>query len=175
MMSKRMRPIYGPSLEAEGSQSPNPRAWRARPRAALPSAMPRLAWATDIHLEFCGDGRVDQLLADIATAAPDALLLGGDIGQSRSVSRFLRRIEEALSCPIYFVLGNHDFYQGSISDVRAEVAEVTRGSPRLRWLRHEGAVALSEATALVGVDGWSDGRYGNYDTSPVVINDYLLI
>src|SRR5437773_11884540 len=40
---------------------------------------------------------------------------------------------------------------------------VSPGPPTFIW--------NSAATA----DGWSDGRYGNYDTSPVVINDYLLI
>jgi len=47
----------------------------------------------------------------------DALLLGGDIGEADSVPRFLSEMENALRLPIYFVLGNHDFYWGSIAMV----------------------------------------------------------
>ena len=28
---------------------------------------------------------------------------------------------------------------------------------------------------MVGHDGWADGRYGDYDRSDVILNDYLKI
>jgi hypothetical protein len=36
-------------------------------------------------------------------------------------------------------------------------------------------VELSKEAALVGVDGWADGRLGDYVRSPVMLNDYQLI
>src|SRR3954465_13096810 len=95
----------------------------------------RLAWATDIHLEFCDDAAIDGFLRSVATAGPNALVVSGDIGQSTSVSALLSRIENATDYPIYFVLGNHDYYHGSIAGVRATVAELTRSGARLHWLR----------------------------------------
>jgi Icc protein len=135
----------------------------------------RRAWATDIHLEFCDDAAIDGFLRSVDTAAPDALLLGGDIGQSTSVGTFLSRIENAVDCPTYFVLGNHDFYKGSIAAVRAAVAELAQSSARLHWLREAGVITLTPRVALIGVDGWADGRFGDYHGSPVMLNDYLLI
>jgi predicted MPP superfamily phosphohydrolase len=137
--------------------------------------VPRLAWATDIHLEFCTPARIDAFADEVRAAAPDALLLGGDIGQATSVVGYLRHLERALTCPIYFVLGNHDFYHGGIARVRADVAALAAASERLRWLPNAGVVPLGARTALVGVDGWADGRLGDYWGSPVLLNDYRLI
>jgi Icc protein len=135
----------------------------------------RLAWATDIHLEFCNDAAIGGFLRSVAEALPDALVISGDIGTAPSVSGFLSRVEEAVHCPSYFVLGNHDFYRGSIAEVRGVIAELTRRSTRLHWLREAGVVPLTSRTALVGVDGWADARFGDYAGSPVMLNDYILI
>src|SRR6185369_3905427 len=72
-------------------------------------------------------------------------------------------------------LGNHDFYRGSIAGVRRSMQALSRRSPYLRWLPAAGVVELSPGVALVGHDGWSDGRFGDWDRSTVMLNDYLLI
>jgi Icc protein len=74
--------------------------------------------------------------------------------------------------PVYFVLGNHDFYHGSISVVRMAIQELG-DSPR--WLGGMECVPLTDTTCLVGHDGWGDGRYGNYAQSDVALNDFRLI
>jgi len=80
--------------------------------------MKRLAWLTDIHLEFAAAEDVGAFYNGLADAAPDAVLVGGDTGTASSVRRHLLSLEKRLRCPIYFVLGNHDFYGGSIEYVR---------------------------------------------------------
>ena len=135
--------------------------------------MPRLCWVTDIHLDFLRDDEVDAFIARIAAALPDAVLVGGDVGHARSVEGYLRRIADGVAAPVHFVLGNHDFYHGSIGAVRARMAELSRA--RLGWLPERGVVALSPRTGLVGHDGWSDGRAGDWERSTVMLNDYLLI
>ncbi|GMV10654.1 MAG: hypothetical protein AMXMBFR55_23880 [Gemmatimonadota bacterium] len=137
--------------------------------------MPRLVWATDIHLEFCATARIERFTDEIRAATPDALLLAGDIATARSVTTALSLLEARVPCPIYFVLGNHDFYGGSIGAVRAEVVARTESSPNLRWLPSTGVVSLSPETALVGVDGWADARYGDVWSSRVRLNDFRLI
>jgi 3',5'-cyclic AMP phosphodiesterase CpdA len=106
---------------------------------------------------------------------PDALLLGGDIGEADTVTRLLKEMAAALQLPIYFVLGNHDFYHGSIADVRAGVERDAGASPWLHWLPASGVVELTAATALLGHDSWADGRCGDFFRSEVMLNDYLLI
>jgi hypothetical protein len=55
------------------------------------------------------------------------------------------------------------------------MAELSRRAPLLRWLPAAGVVQLSRDVALVGVDGWADGRLGDWVRSRVMLNDYLLI
>jgi hypothetical protein len=134
-----------------------------------------LTWLTDLHLNFNDISKRQALYESVRSAGPNAVLMGGDIGEADSVGFYLREMEHALERPIYFVLGNHDFYRGSIAGVRAEMKELSSQSRYLRWLPLCGVVTLFEETALVGHDSWADGRLGNYFGSPVMLNDFLLI
>ena len=87
----------------------------------------RLAWLTDIHLEFAGDAGIEMLAQEVVVARPDVVLVGGDIGQAASALGYLRRLAATIRTPLQFVLGNHDFYGGSIAAVRAEAASLTQG------------------------------------------------
>lgn len=135
----------------------------------------RLAWATDIHLNFLPVERVGQFGRFVADSGADALVISGDIAEADSFEGLLEALAAALPAPIYFVLGNHDFYRGSIADVRARAAALAARNERLRWLPAAGIVPLTETTALVGHDGWADARLGNYAESTVLLNDYFLI
>jgi len=77
--------------------------------------------------------------------------------------------------PIYFVLGNHDFYHGSITAVRDTVAREAASSRWLRWLPLSGVVPLTANATLIGHDSWADGRLGDFFRSDVMLNDYVLI
>lgn len=135
----------------------------------------RLAWATDIHLEFLTPPALTTFCVTLASSSAEAFLLSGDISQARGLPKHLRILERTLERPIYFVLGNHDFYHGRIAEVREQVREISRISSYLRWLPASGPIELSPTSGLVGHDGWADGRLGNYARSPVLLNDYRLI
>lgn len=135
----------------------------------------RVVWLTDIHLNFIGHDRIEAFFRDICAAGPDAILIGGDIGEAAYVGGYLQRLEASLSVPIYFVLGNHDYYGGSIAAVRERLAAIVSQSNRLFWLPSAGIVELTAETGLVGHDGWADARFGDYANSKVMLNDYLMI
>jgi Icc protein len=135
----------------------------------------RLAWVTDVHLNFVPSRKRFAFYDRIRDAKPGALLLGGDIGESDTVIRLLKEMAAALQIPIYFVLGNHDFYRGSIAEVREAVERDAAASQWLHWLPLTGVVELTAATALIGHDSWADGRCGDFFRSDVLLNDYLLI
>jgi len=137
--------------------------------------MAQLGWLTDIHLNFLSFAQRRAFYQDLCGAGLDALLIGGDIGEAASLEQYLAELEAAFPGPIYFVLGNHDFYRGSIRRVRQRVARQVANSPRLCWLSMEAVVRLSETTALVGHDGWADGRLGLSARSDVLLNDHFLI
>ena len=137
--------------------------------------MKRLAWVTDIHLNFVTRPRIEHFCCAILDGSPDAVLVGGDIGEAASVTNYLRCLESLLKRPLYFVLGNHDYYYGRISEVRASILELCRASSLLHWLAAEPVIELTSTTGLVGHDSWADGRYGNGIHSNMLLNDYLLI
>jgi len=132
-------------------------------------------WLTDIHLNFVSSSNRSRFYDLVREQKLDALLLGGDIGEADSVIQFLAEMEDSLHIPIYFVLGNHDYYRGSIAEVRQAVARHVAASRWLRWLPLSGVVSLTGNTVLVGHDSWADGRLGNFARSGVMLNDYVLI
>jgi predicted MPP superfamily phosphohydrolase len=135
----------------------------------------RVAWVTDIHLEFLDHRGVKRFLRNLCQQEADALLVGGDTGQAASVTHYLELIAAAVQVPIYFVLGNHDYYGGSIGRTRDAVREMTRESQRLCWLDNAGVIGLTSETALIGHGGWGDARLGNFLSSPVQLNDWRQI
>lgn len=137
--------------------------------------MHRFLWLTDIHLNFLEPALVDAFLDALAARPADGVFLSGDIGEAPDVTRYLTDLAARLQCPVYFVLGNHDFYYGSIAEVRQSIEQLCASRPRLRWLRLSRIVALTEQTGLIGDDGWGDGRLGDYLNSPVKLNDWRLI
>ena len=137
--------------------------------------MKRLAWITDPHFNFVDQAAFEGFCASLADTAADAVLLGGDIGEAPNVAIYLDALQRRLDCPIYFVLGNHDFYRGTIVGVRQKIENLCTARPKLVWLPRAGVVELTPTTALIGHDGWADGRLGDYWGSDVVLNDYWLI
>ena len=78
----------------------------------------RVVWLTDIHLNFIGHDRIEAFCRDICAVRPNAILISGDIGEAANVDGYLQRLEASLQMPIYFVLGNHDYYGSSLTVVR---------------------------------------------------------
>ncbi|MBI5032602.1 MAG: metallophosphoesterase [Chloroflexi bacterium] len=138
--------------------------------------MKRIAWMTDLHLDFVENSKqIEQFCQSIVALNPDAVFIGGDIAVAETVEASLLMLVTQLRRPIYFVLGNHDFYKGSIAGVRAKIAQLTHRASLLHWLSNSGVIELTPNTGLIGHDGWADGRLGNRIRSHVMLNDYFLI
>lgn len=135
----------------------------------------RLGWLTDIHLNFLEAAEVAAFFASLADSDADGFLVGGDVGESHDFAGHLIRLAAAVCRPVYFVLGNHDYYRSSIARVRATARALDEVSPHLHWLGGGGVVRLGDQTALVGHGGWADGRLGDYAASSIVLTDYVLI
>lgn len=116
----------------------------------------RATWLTDLHLNFIEEDDLARFLKAVSQERPDVILITGDTGESTDVVGFVDRLSRM--APVYFVLGNHDFYGSSFADVRARARE-TRG-----WLPSLGPVRLTGSTTLIGVDGWGDARCGNLES-----------
>lgn len=135
----------------------------------------KLAWLTDIHLDFLDLENIQDFAYKARESNPDVYVLGGDISTAPLLHTHLRMLDHYWQKPIYFVLGNHDYYKGSINKIRDELPVFLMDYPNLKWLPHEGVVKLSSSTALVGHGLWADGRLGLRDKSSILLNDYALI
>lgn len=135
----------------------------------------RLAWLSDIHLDFVDRRTFDNLLDDIRAASCDGVILSGDISTAPWLGLHLTKFAEELYVPIYFVLGNHDYYESSIAAVRPAIADLCRLSRRLIWLSESPIQQLSDKTVVLGHSSWSDGRFGDYENSDVILNDHFYI
>lgn len=135
----------------------------------------RVAWATDIHLNFLGPHGRAIFFSSLRDCQPDAVFVTGDIAEAPCLRELLHEMHQAIDVPLYFVLGNHDFYHGSIETVRRGIQDWCHTQSGLTYLSFSGLIELTPKTVLIGHDGWGDGRYGNYHQSPVKLNDQQLI
>ena len=77
----------------------------------------KLAWATDIHLCHAGESARRTFCQSVSEQA-DLLVVTGDIAESQILGTALTALASQTERPVYFVLGNHDFYHGSIAATR---------------------------------------------------------
>ena len=134
----------------------------------------KLAWVTDIHLDFLGESEIARFCDALTSAGPDGVLVGGDIAQAASFEAALHQMEERVGKPIWFVLGNHDFYGATVAAVRQRAVRLSQEG-RIVWLGAVEVVELTQHTGLVGHDGWGDARLGDHESSNVILNDFLRI
>jgi len=134
-----------------------------------------LAWLTDIHLNFLESNARKKFYEEIVNTHCDAVLISGDIAETPSLADLLSEMANQIKKSIYFVLGNHDYYRGTVDDVRKTIALLTKTHEKLFWLPASGIQLLTNNTILLGQDGWSDGRLGDYQNSKVSLNDSRMI
>lgn len=132
----------------------------------------RLAWLTDIHLDFLEPPELTRLGEEIAASKADAALVTGDIAIARETVPRLGVVAAAAGMPVWFVLGNHDFYGGSVDGVRSDMEACEEP---LRYIPQQAPVELAPGAWMVGCDGWGDARLGAPETSRVVLNDFIHI
>ena len=133
----------------------------------------KIAWATDIHLNFVGEDVAEDFCRRVSLSQAEVLLIGGDIAEATDLEQWLLFLSKRLSQPIYFVLGNHDYYGSDVGGVRAKMRELS--TPELGWLPAADVVELTPRTALVGHGGWGDARLGDFETDTVLLSDYFTI
>lgn len=164
-------------LDGVSGHAPRSRALAEGSRDGLASAgrearLTRLAWCTDVHFNLVGASRTADFGRSLAEGS-DACLLTGDIAEADSLVSLLSAFAGAYGKPVYFVLGNHDFYGSSFAKVRAAVTALCSTFPLLNWLG-DGRVHQVGTSELCGVDGWYDAQLGDRD-SRLRMSDFDLI
>ncbi len=137
-------------------------------------------WGSDLHLDEDRFSSLSMFLKKSfytsgSIQTPQAFLVTGDIADKGSPISWMPRIRAKSNFPCYFVLGNHDYYGASVSKMRWALSERKDEffEREIHYVpfHHEG-LFLSDNVAVVGVDGWADGRSGDYLTSTVYLRDW---
>lgn len=135
----------------------------------------KLTWCTDIHLDHASNEQLISLGEKIREAPTSGVLLTGDISDANKLVYHLSALEKVVEKPIYFVLGNHDFYNSSIDDVRKQMKKITNLSSYLRYLPLTQYQVLTKNTAVIGHDGWYDCLNGLWDQCKFEMYDWVMI
>ncbi len=88
-------------------------------------------------------------------------MITGDISNAQRLPMHLGELAGVCAeQTIYFVAGNHDYYGSSLEEVDRSIERVCGRFPNLRHLGRGNAIPLGSDLALVGHQGWPDGRAG---------------
>ena len=134
------------------------------------------AWATDIHLDHLRSEDAIKVFAEkLIEKNPTGVILTGDLSSAKRLVYHLSILETVVARPIYFVLGNHDYYESRIEEVRKTMKELVGMSSYLKYMSHVPYVSLTNSTGLVGHDGWYDALYGDVLRSRFGMSDWQYI
>ena len=127
--------------------------------------MVKFTWLTDIHLDHLQPQNRTEFYEKVAAHEGERVLITGDIANSRSTPDFLKDMAMVVQKPIYYVLGNHDFYGSHIEDVYQTHREINQDSTNqlqwIHWMGSPGEMRCFDGVLIIGVDGWADGGYAS--------------
>lgn len=130
-------------------------------------------WITDIHLNFVRDQSNRFKFYDELRHA-DGIIISGDISDGNTVAEYLVEMADYIQKPIYFVLGNHDYYHSDVATMRYKMSELN--NTYLIYLTDcTDIIELQPKIYLCGIDGWGDSREGDFASTTVRLNDSNFI
>ena len=138
------------------------------------SAPVTLAVVTDLHSCGYGEGQ-RELLDAVEAAAPDAVLLVGDIVDDVLPQENAFTVLEALAgqYPCFYVTGNHEYWSGQVDDICRRIADL--GVTVLRGEAAELAVN-GQTITLCGIDDPDSGEAAaQLAALPVEEGDYTVL
>jgi len=124
------------------------------------SGKDKYLWFTDTHLDKVAPWTLLQFLLHIRSENPKGVFLTGDISNGLLTPTHLELMGKYIKCPIYFVLGNHDYHFSSIEETHNKIRALCKKYPNLVWMTEAGVVHINEEVCLIGAEGWYDAENG---------------
>jgi len=124
-------------------------------------AVQKALWYSDLHLNFLSEKKLTLFIDSIISRNPDLVWLTGDITTGKKLIEHLELLVNRLPFPIYFIIGNHDYWGSSIEQTHENIRELVKKYPgRLFWVSDKLSLPFSESTVLIGNEGWYDAMLG---------------
>jgi len=107
----------------------------------------------DRHMELTVDDYLHTLIQTIAEEKLEMLVIGGDISNHYSTTtRFVERLQEQAEIPVYFIPGNHDFWEEKDAEKSTRVIyQLYKEHPQSLI---ESPLQINDEYTLVGHPGW---------------------
>ena len=125
-------------------------------RAAMPAV--KLAVTSDLDLPVTPTDRLVDLARQMAGFAPDAAVIAGDLADSLAdLTRCLKLLRQHLSCPLWVLPGDHDFWARPPYDsgwLWRELIPQTVAAAGCNYL--EGRSFVLDGIAIAGTVAWYD-------------------
>jgi predicted phosphodiesterase len=84
----------------------------------------------------------------------DALVIAGDIGNGKDFFYFKDLIKQITDIPVFFVLGNHDYYGHVQQEVPTIVKDLIKDAPNWHFL--DNTLEIFDSVRFIGTPLWSD-------------------
>lgn len=123
----------------------------------------RYLWLSDTHFSGVSPWKLSKFLYKLHKETPSGIFITGDISNGLMTCFHLSLLAKTVSCPIYFILGNHDYHFHSIEGMHKKIRELCEKYSNLIWLKESGVIHLSNEIALIGSEGWHDLQIGDPD------------
>ena len=104
---------------------------------------------SDLHLEFHKDK--GKCFIDSLDPTGDVLVLAGDITVGKSITKIISRFADKFAKVVY-VHGNHEYYDGSTSDVIKATEKAVADNDNVTWLNND--VVTIDGIRFVGTPMW---------------------
>jgi predicted phosphohydrolase len=143
-------------------------------RGRMPRMTKELLWLSDVHADVLGFSLLGHY-SRLSRQQPRGVLVTGDISNALRLAEDLTVLTTSFLCPVYITLGNHDYYGGNFQGVQQLVWEACSKHANLFYLDRCAPVWVSSTTALIGCQGWGDGRAGLGKKSTLFVNDRVHI
>lgn len=130
-------------------------------------------WYTDTHFNRVAPWNLVRFFKYINDQNPRGVFLTGDISSGLMTNLHLKMLATMIDCPIYFVLGNHDYYFHSIEEQHQKIRETCQQFPNLIWLTESEVIDLDHEVALIGAEGWYDAQMGNPEWLKITL-DWIM-
>ncbi|WP_165475086.1 metallophosphoesterase family protein [Legionella yabuuchiae] len=115
----------------------------------------RTLWLTDLHVNRLDKEQYIHLLERIQASEAEAVWITGDIGDPPLNWRFLEDLFCKFTKPVYFVLGNHDYYHLQVDEARQKARNLSHAYPNAYYLTYESGFTLKD-NFIVGIGCWSN-------------------
>ncbi|MFZ4778649.1 MAG: metallophosphoesterase family protein [Terrimicrobiaceae bacterium] len=136
--------------------------------------MKRLLWISDAHLDHLSPRARRAWFDVIEGSNADMLLLGGDLTVAPLLTSTLRKIVGSFGGEVLFVAGNHDYYGGDTSGVRAALSKTDGVIAFEPGCRTE-PLPLESDVFLCGSGGWGDAQAGTASEPVMPLCDETFI